>query len=41
MGPGPVSETGPLFSAEMKRHTTAGGGSLLVWRFARGRMPDV
>jgi hypothetical protein len=23
----PVSETGPLFSAEMKRRTTAGGGS--------------
>jgi hypothetical protein len=30
----PVSETGPLFSAEMKRRTTSGGGSLLAWRFA-------
>jgi hypothetical protein len=29
-----VSETGPLFSAEMKRCTTAGSGSLLAWRFA-------
>jgi hypothetical protein len=30
----PVSETGPLLSAEMERRTTAGGGSLLAWRFA-------
>jgi hypothetical protein len=30
----PVSKTGPLFSAEMKRRTTAGGSSLLTWRFA-------
>jgi hypothetical protein len=29
----PVSETGPLLSAEVKRHTTAGGGVLLTWRF--------
>jgi hypothetical protein len=26
----PVSATGPLFLVEMKVHTTAGGGSLLV-----------
>jgi hypothetical protein len=26
----PVSEAGPLLSAEMKRRTTAGGGSLLA-----------
>ena len=30
----PVSETGPLFSAAMKRRTIAGGGSLLAWRSA-------
>jgi hypothetical protein len=30
----PVSETGSLSSAEMERRTTAGGGSLLAWRFA-------
>jgi hypothetical protein len=30
----PVSQTGPLFPAEMKRRTTAGGSLLLVWRFA-------
>jgi hypothetical protein len=30
----PVSETGPLVSAEMKRRTTAGGGSLLTRQFA-------
>jgi hypothetical protein len=30
----PVSETGPLFSAQMKRCTTAGDGSLLAWWFA-------
>ena len=29
-----MSDTGPLFSAEMKRRTSTGGGSLLVWRFA-------
>ena len=29
----PVSETGSLFLVEMKRRTTAGGGSLLAWRF--------
>ena len=30
----PVSETGPLPSAEVKRRTTAGGGVLLTRRFA-------
>jgi hypothetical protein len=30
----PVSETGPLILAKMKRHTTAGSGSLLAWWFA-------
>jgi hypothetical protein len=30
----PVSETESLFSAKMKRRTTAGGGSLLARRFA-------
>jgi hypothetical protein len=30
----PVSETGSLFSVEMKRRTTAGGGLLLAWWFA-------
>jgi hypothetical protein len=30
MGPGPVSEAGPLFLTEMKRRD----GSLLAWRFA-------
>jgi hypothetical protein len=30
----PVLEIGPLFSVEMKRRTTVGGGSLLAWRFA-------
>jgi hypothetical protein len=34
VGPGPMSETGPLLSAEMKRSTTVGGGSLLAWQFA-------
>jgi hypothetical protein len=29
----PVSEAGPLLSAEMKRRTTAGGGVLLTRRF--------
>jgi hypothetical protein len=41
----PVSETGPLFSTEMQRRTTADNSSLLVWRFAfsifRDRTPDV
>jgi hypothetical protein len=33
-GPGPpVSETGPLLSAEVKRRTTVGGGVLLTRRF--------
>jgi hypothetical protein len=36
----PVSETGPLFSAEMKRRTTASGGSLLAWRFASFALGD-
>jgi hypothetical protein len=31
---GPMSETGPLLSAEVKRCTTAGGGVLLTRRFA-------
>jgi hypothetical protein len=30
----PVSGTGSLLPAEMERRTTAGGGSLLAWRFA-------
>ena len=30
----PVSETGPLLSAEVKRRTTTGGGVLLTRRFA-------
>jgi hypothetical protein len=30
----PVSETRPLLPAKMERRTTAGGGSLLTWRFA-------
>jgi hypothetical protein len=30
----PVSETGLLFSAEMERRTTVGGGMLLTRRFA-------
>jgi hypothetical protein len=30
----PVSETGPLLSAEVKRRTTAGGGVLLTRRSA-------
>jgi hypothetical protein len=29
----PVSGTGPLVSAEVKRRTTAGGGSLLTRQF--------
>jgi hypothetical protein len=29
----PVSEAGPLLSAELKRHTTADGGILLMRRF--------
>jgi hypothetical protein len=29
----PMPEAGPLLSAEMKRHTTAGGGVLLTRRF--------
>jgi hypothetical protein len=36
----PVSETGPLFSAEMKRRTTAGGGLLLAQRFAFSALGD-
>jgi hypothetical protein len=35
-----VSETGPLFPAEMERRTTAGGGSLLSWRFAFSALGD-
>jgi hypothetical protein len=39
----PVSETGPLSSAELERRTTAGGGSLLAWQFTsftlRSRRP--
>jgi hypothetical protein len=35
----PVSETGPLFSVEMKRRTTAGGGSLVAFRLLRTRRP--
>jgi hypothetical protein len=35
----PVSETGPLLLAEMKRHTTAGGGSLVAVRLLRTRRP--
>jgi hypothetical protein len=30
----PMLEVGPLLSAEVKRHTTAGGGVLLARRFA-------
>jgi hypothetical protein len=30
----PVLETGPSVSVEIERRTTAGGGLLLVWRFA-------
>jgi hypothetical protein len=30
----PMSEVGPLLSAEVKRHTTADGGVLLTQRFA-------
>jgi hypothetical protein len=30
----PVPETGLLVSAEVKRHTAADGGVLLMWRFA-------
>jgi hypothetical protein len=33
VGPGPVSEAGPLLSAEMKRRTTVDGSVLLTWRF--------
>jgi hypothetical protein len=33
----PVSETGSLFSAEMKRRTTAGGGSLVAVCLLRTR----
>jgi hypothetical protein len=29
-----VPETGLLVSAEVKRHTAADGGVLLMWRFA-------
>jgi hypothetical protein len=36
----PVSETGPLFPAEMERRTTAGGGSLLAWRFTFSALGD-
>jgi hypothetical protein len=39
-GPGPVSETGPLLPAEMERRTTAGGSSLLAWRFASSVLED-
>jgi hypothetical protein len=39
----PVPEAGPMLLAEVKRCTTAGGGMLLMWRFAfsahRGRRP--
>jgi hypothetical protein len=35
----PVSETGPLFLVEMKRRTTAGGGSLVVVHLLRTRRP--
>jgi hypothetical protein len=34
MGLGPVPETGTLVSVEVKRRTTAGGGLLLMRRFA-------
>jgi hypothetical protein len=36
----PVSQTEPLFWVEMKRRTTTGGGSLLVWRFAFSALGD-
>jgi hypothetical protein len=36
----PVSGTGPLLPAEMERRTTAGGGSLLAWRFAFSVLRD-
>jgi hypothetical protein len=36
----PVSETGSLFSAKMKRRTTAGGSSLLTWWFAFSALRD-
>ena len=35
----PVSETRPLFSAEMKRRTTAGGDSLVAVCLLRTRRP--
>jgi hypothetical protein len=42
-GRGPVSQTGPLLSTEVKRCTTAGGGVLLTRWFAfsvhEGRCP--
>jgi hypothetical protein len=40
MGPGPMSEIGPLFPAEMERCTTASGSSLLAWRFAFSALGD-
>jgi hypothetical protein len=36
----PASETGPLVSAEVKRHTTVGGGPLLTRRFAFFALKD-
>jgi hypothetical protein len=36
----PVSDTGPLFPAEMERRTTTCGGSLLAWRFAFSALGD-
>jgi hypothetical protein len=36
----PMPEAGPLFSVEMKRRTTTGGGSPLVWRFASFALGD-
>jgi hypothetical protein len=36
----PVLETGPLFSAEMERRTTADGGLLFAWRFAFPALGD-
>jgi hypothetical protein len=36
----PMLETGPLFSAEMERRTTTGGGLLFAWRFAFPALGD-
>jgi hypothetical protein len=36
----PVSETGPLFSAEMERRTTVEGGLLFAWQFAFPALGD-